>query len=387
VKKRIPWNKGKKRVQGWSEERKKKMSQRMTGKKNPMYGKRITGSKHHMYGKHPSEETRKRISEGGIRRFKRMKHPRLGIPHSEESKQKMSQALKGKIPWIKGKKHSNATKQKMSESKKQLFASGYVPYNKGKSTGDETRKKLSEAQKKRYAEGAVPWNKGKKGVQTAWNKGKPASEESKKRMSIAQKKKYAMGFTGRKGTKHSEASKRKMSKSIRKVYADGFEVWNKGKPMRESTRQKLIARYTPELREQKRKWRLGKVYPQHATDIEIIVHKLLKSKGIKFEEQKEYIERGLLITGQPDIFIEPNICIFCDGDFWHGWKYLNGKRYDNASKLNNEYFEKKIASDKKKTRQLKEQGYVVRRFWGHDIKQKPESVLQEIIEAIKEARK
>ena len=378
-----PWNKGKKGVQGWSEERRNRMSKRMTGKKNPMHGKRITGSKHHMYGKHPSEETRKRISEGGIRRFKRMKHPRLGIPHSEESKQKMSQSRKGKISPMRGKKHSEESKKMMSIAQKKKYASGYVPYNKGKSSGEDLRKKLSEVQKKRYAEGAVPWNKGKKGVQTAWNKGIPASEESKRKNSLAHKGKPS----SRKGKKHTEASKRKMSKGVLKAYADGFEVWNKGKPMRESTRQKLIARYTPELREQKRKWRLGKVYPQHATDIEIIVHKLLKSKGIKFEEQKEYIERGLLITGQPDIFIEPNICIFCDGDFWHGWKYLNGKRYDDASKLNNEYFEKKIASDKKKTRQLKEQGYVVRRFWGHDIKQKPESVLQEIIEAIKEARK
>ena len=60
-----PWNKGKKGVQGWSEERKNRMSKRMTGKKNPMHGKRITGSKHHMYGKHPTEDTRRRISEGG----------------------------------------------------------------------------------------------------------------------------------------------------------------------------------------------------------------------------------------------------------------------------------------------------------------------------------
>lgn len=36
----------------------------------------------------------------------------LGLKHTEEAKKKMSEALKGKIPWIKGKHHTEEAKQK-----------------------------------------------------------------------------------------------------------------------------------------------------------------------------------------------------------------------------------------------------------------------------------
>lgn len=54
----------------------------------------------------------------------------LGKKHSEESKRKMSEALKGKTSWNKGKKFSDEARQKMSESHK-----GKSPANKGIKTG------------------------------------------------------------------------------------------------------------------------------------------------------------------------------------------------------------------------------------------------------------
>ena len=328
------------------------------GRKLSEEHKRKVGLAHK--GKKVSKETRKKISEANKKRFKRMTHPMLGKKHSVKSRKKMSQSLKGRISPRKRVKVSEEVKKKMSESKKRLFASN-----------EDLRKRMSIAQKKKYAEGATPWNKGK-----------PASEESKKRMSIAQKKKYAMGFTGRKGTKHSEVSKQKMSKSVRKAYADGFEVWNKGKPMRESTRQKLIARYTPELREQKRKWRAGKVFPNRDTKIEKILQNLLRDNKIKFETPKEYVKRGIRVLGQPDILIQPNVCIFADGDFWHGWKYMQGARYDDAKNLNNEYFKRKIKSDKENTKNLIKQGYTVLRFWEHELLQESEKCFKRILKKI-----
>ena len=357
------------------------------GRKLSEEHKRKVGLAHK--GKKVSKETRKKISEANKKRFKRMTHPMLGKKHSVKSRKKMSQSLKGRISPRKGVKVSEEVKKKMSESKKRLFASnedlrkrmsiaqkkkyaeGATPWNKGKPASEESKKRMSIAQKKKYAEGATPWNKGK-----------PASEESKKRMSIAQKKKYAMGFTGRKGTKHSEVSKQKMSKSVRKAYADGFEVWNKGKPMRESTRQKLIARYTPELREQKRKWRAGKVFPNRDTKIEKILQNLLRDNKIKFETPKEYVKRGIRVLGQPDILIQPNVCIFADGDFWHGWKYMQGARYDDAKNLNNEYFKRKIKSDKENTKNLIKQGYTVLRFWEHELLQESEKCFKRILKKI-----
>jgi hypothetical protein len=48
------------------------------------------------------------------------------------------------------------------------------------------------------------------------------------------------------------------------------------------------------------------------TSIEIILQNILKDNGIAFIKHKS-------IFGQPDIFINPNICIFCDGDYWHNF--------------------------------------------------------------------
>ena len=68
----------------------------------------------------------------------------LGHTVSEETKQKISESLKGNVPWNKGKTNvlSEKAKQKMREAKK-----GFVPWNKGKTTSEEQKKKLSEARK------------------------------------------------------------------------------------------------------------------------------------------------------------------------------------------------------------------------------------------------
>ena len=51
----------------------------------------------------------------------------------------MSEAHKGLVPWMKGKKHTEKTKKKISEAQK------------GKKVSDDTKKKLSEIMKARWA--------------------------------------------------------------------------------------------------------------------------------------------------------------------------------------------------------------------------------------------
>lgn len=99
-------------------------------------------------------------------------HPNFGITHSEETKIKISDKLKGRI-------ESEETKRKKSTSKLGSRNSFY-----GKKHSDETKEKISKTQ-----EGKEPWNKGI-----------PMSEESKMKLSKSKK-----------GKKTSEETKKKLS--------------------------------------------------------------------------------------------------------------------------------------------------------------------------------
>ena len=82
----------------FTEEWKNKISESKTGLKNAMYGK--CGELHHFYGKHHSEESKKKISEA-----------LKGKTHSEEWKKKMSDKMKGRV-------FTEEWKRKLSEAAK-----------------------------------------------------------------------------------------------------------------------------------------------------------------------------------------------------------------------------------------------------------------------------
>ena len=86
------------------------------------------------------------------------------------------------------------------------------------------------------------------------------------------------------------------------------------------------------------------VQKDHDTDIELIIEGWLVRNNIKHEKQKNI--EGVSI---PDFFIEPNICIYADGDYWHG-------------------LEKVKKRDKWINGQLKGRGYNVIRILGSAIK-------------------
>lgn len=104
---------------------------------------------------------------------------------------------------------------------------------------------------------------------------------------------------------------------------------NLGKVLSQITRYKI------------KKKRLHQIFPTKDTSIEKKMQNALEIKGIVFEKHKP-------ITGQPDIFIEPNICIFCDGDYWH-----NRDDYKKRDIIVNDI--------------LTKEGYIILRFWEHQI--------------------
>jgi group I intron endonuclease len=163
-----------------SEEQKKRISEGHKGQK--------------AWNKGLSKETDKRILAYSITR--KEKHysyisNRKGKKHSEESKQKMSESRKGRVPWNKGKKgvYSSETLLKIGISGK-----GRTPWNKGKKGW------------------IIPWNKGLKGVLIPWNKGKKATPEAIKHQSESH-----IGKTPwNKGISCSEKTKQKIRQSIKK---------------------------------------------------------------------------------------------------------------------------------------------------------------------------
>ena len=106
------------------------------------------GPEHHMYGKHLSDETKQKLREANTGRvlteetrtkisnaMKGDKNPFYGKKHSEESKKKMSESRKGKPGWNKGIPMSEEQKAKLSAMRT------------GTKASNETRQKMSEARK------------------------------------------------------------------------------------------------------------------------------------------------------------------------------------------------------------------------------------------------
>jgi very-short-patch-repair endonuclease len=90
------------------------------------------------------------------------------------------------------------------------------------------------------------------------------------------------------------------------------------------------------------------------TDIEILLENILKELNIKYEKQKIIDNKTI-----SDFFIFPNICIYADGDYWHNLELVKSR-------------------DISINKYLKENNYIVLRFFGKQIKENPEKIKKEI---------
>lgn len=105
--------------------------------------------------------------------------------------------------------------------------------------------------------------------------------------------------------------------------------------------------------------RMTQTFPVKNTSIEIKLFTELSNRNINFEKHKTIL--GLT---QPDAFILPNVCLYADGDYWHNYPNGNNK-------------------DKVITNILQKNGYIVYRFWEHEINNNIKSCVDKIIEVIK----
>lgn len=114
------------------------------------------------------------------------------------------------------------------------------------------------------------------------------------------------------------------------------------------------------------------------TTIEKILRKSL------YDQKIAYHKNVSSLPGHPDIvLVKYKICIFCDGDFFHGYD-LN--KIESQLKENKEFWYQKILKnqerDRKNEKKLVELGYIVLRYWEHEIRNDLDKVVNEILGCI-----
>lgn len=110
------------------------------------------------------------------------------------------------------------------------------------------------------------------------------------------------------------------------------------------------------------------------TKPEIMLRKALWARGYRYRKNINHL------PGKPDIVLTKyKIAIFVDGEFWHGYNWPEKKK---RIKANETYWIKKIERnierDKQNTAELAKAGYLVIRFWEHQILKGIDNCIKEI---------
>ena len=122
--------------------------------------------------------------------------------------------------------------------------------------------------------------------------------------------------------------------------------------------------FTPE----KRSWVMSRIRSRD-TKIEKNMASLLRKNKIRYR-------RFPKVFGSPDFIVEKKILVFCDGDFWHGYRYSSKKK--PPKKFWRDKIERNMVRDRKVTRKLRADGWSVVRLWEHDIEMSPEKCVGKI---------
>ncbi len=128
----------------------------------------------------------------------------------------------------------------------------------------------------------------------------------------------------------------------------------------------MVDIFTPEQRS-----KLMSKIKTRDTGIEKTLRSALWIRGHRFRVQYK-------IEGKPDIvFVKQKIAIFCDGCYWHGCPIC--KKIPDSNK---DFWLNKFESNKTRATKvnliLKEKGWIVLRFWGHEIKDNLDQIVLDI---------
>lgn len=233
-----------------------------------------------------------------------------GCRDPEARHRKISMSTKGR-PGIKGRHAWNKGLKKETDPRLQSVS------EKVSKWGRENHGKIWAIRVEKYGPSGH-----KKGV-TSWNK----------------------GIKGKYKNPHSKECKRKISEGHLKFHREnpGKGGWS-GKHLPEDMKIKL--RHSSAVRLSKQ--------PHKDTKPELALAKILNSLEIKYEQQIP------IDTSIPDFFIQPNICIFVDGMYWHNRPEIKER-------------------DVRVNQALGSLGYKVIRFWDRDIYDNPQNIKNQMV--------
>lgn len=130
---------------------------------------------------------------------------------------------------------------------------------------------------------------------------------------------------------------------------------------------------TPEARS-----RLMSRIRSKGTSIDRKMERILARSGARFEMYPR-------MTGSPDFASRRRrIAVFCDGDFWHGYRYAERKK--PSARYWRDKIERNMARDRYVTKRLRREGWSVLRFWEHDIHKNPSKCARRVRRKLDEKR-
>ena len=130
--------------------------------------------------------------------------------------------------------------------------------------------------------------------------------------------------------------------------------------------------FTPE----KRSWVMSRIRSRDT--------KIEKRTASLLRKSKLHYRRFPKTFGSPDFVVERSVLVFCDGDFWHGYRYGEKKRL--PKKFWRDKIERNMRRDRTVTRRLRADGWSVVRLWEHDIDGKPDVCAGRITRALRMAQ-
>jgi DNA mismatch endonuclease (patch repair protein) len=103
-------------------------------------------------------------------------------------------------------------------------------------------------------------------------------------------------------------------------------------------------------------------------------HGMLKSAKVKHRMYPD-------LPGSPDVLVYPNVLVFMDGCFWHSCP-----RCGRPAKSRLRYWMPKMERnrdrDKRVSKSLRKQGWVVLRVWEHEVTSNPRKLVERVMKLI-----